>query len=407
LNLLIYEHVSGGCANKKISASILSEGYGMLRSLISDLKTAGHQVTTLLDSRLCNFNPPMEAVEIFSLSSSKKLEEKLRKLFGAADAVYVIAPESGQVLEKLVQLVESSGGTSLNSYVDSIKLASDKMKTYKTLENKGVKVPETVLLDIHEKIGDITQLIRDFGYPVVFKPLDGVGCSGSSLIRDESDIAVAVKKVAQDSLNNNFIVQKFVKGRDVSVSVFSTGDEALAVTLNRQLVTLAPPDGESRYYGGAVPFNHRLEIEALKTAQWAVQSIRGLKGYVGVDMVLAKDGPVVMEVNPRLTTSYIGLRKAAGFNPAQAILNATFGGKLPENIQPRGYAFFSKVKVTPNPQIITETYKLKEVVSPPFPIKGSESAYALLAAASTTPVDAEKAFYRSRKRLLALYGEGD
>jgi predicted ATP-grasp superfamily ATP-dependent carboligase len=407
LNLLIYECVSGGYTDKKISASIISEGYGMLRSLISDLKTAGHQVTTLLDSRLCSFNPPMEAVETVSVSSSKELVEKLRKLSSTADAVYVIAPESGQVLEKLVELVESSGGTSLNCYIDSIKLASNKMNTYETLDNKKVKVPETVLLDIHEKTGDIKQLIRDWGYPVVFKPLDGVGCYGSSLIRDESDIAVAVKKVAQDSLSDNFIVQKFVKGRDVSVSVFSTGDEAMAVTLNRQLITLAPPDGKSRYHGGAVPFNHRLEMEALKTAQRAVKSIRGLKGYVGVDMVLAKDGPVVMEVNPRLTTSYIGLRKAAGFNPAQAILNATFGGKLPENIQTRGYAFFLKVKVPPSPQIITETYKLKNVVSPPFPIEGSESAYALLATSSTTLVGAKEAFYRARKRLLALYGEGD
>jgi len=408
LNLLIYEHVSGGgYANEKISASILSEGYGMLWSLISDFKAAGHNVTTLFDSRLTGFNPPIEADKIVSVSSSKELDEKLRKLSGVVDAVYVIAPESGQVLEKLVENIESSGGTSLNCQIDAIKRVSNKMTTYEALEKRGVKVPETVLLDIHEKTGNIRRLIKEVGYPLVFKPLDGVGCSGLSLVKDEGGIAAAVKKVARESLSNYFIVQKLIRGKGASVCVISTGEKALAVTLNKQLVTLAPPDEESRYSGGVVPFDHSLEEEALRAAERVVESIKGLRGYVGVDMVLAREGPVVMEVNPRLTTSYIGLRKVADFNPAQAIVDAVFGRKLPKSVQRRGYAFFSKVEVPPRPQIIAETYKLKEVISPPFPIEGNESAYALLATSSTTLKGAQSAFYRAQKRLLAFYGKGD
>ncbi len=408
MNLLIHEHISGGgYANKKISASTLSEGYGMLRSLISDFKAAGHQVTTLLDSRLSSFNPPIEADKIASISSSKELNEKLRKLSGVADAVYVIAPESGQVLKKTVENIESSGGTSLNCQIDAIKRVSNKMTTYETLERRGLNVPETILLDIHEKTRNIRRLIKELGYPLVFKPLDGVSCSGLSLVNDEGSIAAAIKKVARESLSNYFIVQKLIRGKGASVCVISTGEQALAVTLNKQFVTLAPPEGESRYSGGVVPFDHSLEEEALKTAQRVVESIRGLKGYVGVDMVLAREGPVVMEVNPRLTTSYIGLRKVADFNPAQAIVDVVFGRKLPKNGQRRGYAFFSKVEVAPRPQIIAETYKLKEVISPPFPIVGNQSAYALIATSSTSLKGAKSAFYRAKKRLLAFYCRGD
>ena len=408
MNLLIYEHISGGgYTNKKISASILSEGYGMLRSLISDFKAAGHQVTTLLDSRLTRFNPPIEADKIVSISSSKELDEKLRKHSSVADAIYVIAPESDQVLEKLVELIESSRGTSLNCEIDAIKRVSNKMTTYEALRRRGVKAPETVLLDIHEKTGNIRRLIKELGYPLVFKPLDGVSCSGLSLVKDEGGIAAAVKKVARESLSNYFIVQKLIKGKGASVCVISTGDKALAVTLNKQLVTLAPPNEESRYSGGVVPFDHSLEEEALKTAQRVAESIRGLKGYVGVDMVLTREEPVVMEVNPRLTTSYIGLRKVADFNPAQAIVDAVFGRKLPKNGQRRGYAFFSKVEVPPRPQIIAETYKMKAVISPPFPIAGNQSAYALLATSSTSLNGAQSAFYRAKKRLVAFYCKGD
>jgi predicted ATP-grasp superfamily ATP-dependent carboligase len=401
---LLFEHVSGGgYANMNLSSSILSEGYGMLRSLISDCKAAGHNVTTLMDSRLKEFNPPNEADKIISVSSSKELSAKLKENSSVADAVYVIAPESGQVLEKLVHIIETSGGISLNCEIDAIKRVSNKMTVYETLGRIGLKVPETVLLDIHEKTGNIRRLIKELGYPLVFKPLDGVSCGGLSLVKDRGDIAGAVKKVARESMSKQFIAQKVIRGKAASACVISTGNKALSVTLNRQLVTLASPDEESGYYGGVVPFDHSLEREALRAAQRVVEGIEGLKGYVGVDIILADEGPVVLEVNPRLTTSYVGLRRVVNFNPAEAIVDTVIRRKLPKNVQSRDYAFFSKVEVPPRRQIIDETYKLKDVISPPFPIEGNRSAYALIATVSTSPKGAESAFHRAKKRLLNLY----
>jgi len=405
LNLLIFEYVSGGgYANQKLSGSILSEGYGMLRSLISDCKAAGHNVTTLLDSRLKAFNPPTEADKIVSISYPNQADEKLTELSGAANAVYVIAPESGQVLEKLVENIEASGGTSLNCEAEAIKRVSNKMTAYETIKKRGLKVPETVLVDIHEKTENIKRLTKELGYPLVVKPLDGVSCGGLSVIKDEGEIAGAVKKVARESMSEQFIAQELIRGKAASACVISIGDKAVAVTLNRQLVSLASPDKESGYYGGAAPFDHSLEKEALNAAERAVEGIEGLKGYVGVDMILTEEEPILLEVNPRLTTSYVGLRRIVNFNPAEAIVDATIGRKLPKNVQSRCYSFFSKVEVPPSPQIITETYKLKEVISPPFPIKGNKSAYALIATVSTSPKGAESAFYRTKKRLLKLYG---
>ncbi len=407
MNLLIYEHVSGGGYTKEIiSANILSEGYAMLRSLIADFKAAGHKVTTLLDSRLTCFNPPLDA-EVVPISSPKELDQKLRELAGMADAVYVVAPESGQVLERLVEKVEASGGTSLNCQTDAIKCVSNKMKTYETLEKGGVKVPETVMLGIHEKTRNIYRLTKTFEYPLIFKPLDGVSCSGLSLVKDEGSIVAAVKKVAHESMSNYFIVQELIRGTAVSICMFSTGKKALVVTLNKQFVTLEPPDRESRYSGGALPILHSLKEEAFNTAQQAVKMIGGLKGYVGVDMVLTDKGPVVMEINPRLTTSYIGLREVTAFNPAQAIVDVILRQKLPKAFLLRGCASFQKVEVPLRPKIIAETYKLKEVVSPPFPIKDNRSAYAFLVTSSTSQEGAQLALIKAIRRLQKIYSEGE
>ncbi len=403
LQLLVYEHVSGGgFVNEQMSPSILSEGFGMLRGVISDLKAAGHNVTTLLDSRLSTLNPPIDAEEIVSISFSDELYKNLQKLSETVDAVYLIAPESGQTLQKLVELVETSGGRSLNSKVTATKKASNKMTIYEILKKKGLMIPKTVEIDPRESPRQIKQIADELEYPLVLKPQVGVGCCGLSVVEDGSQMVDAVEKAVRESSSEFLVAQKLVEGISVSASVISTGERALSVTLNRQMVTLASPYEKSSYNGGIVPFDHALRVEALKAARKAVESVDGLRGYVGVDMILTSDGPVVIDVNPRLTTSYIGLRKTVKFNPAQAIIDSVLKRQLPKNVQSIGYAFFSKVKVPPVCQVPSETYKLKEIVSPPFPIVSDEPPCALLLTHSEKLEDSKTAFYRAKKDLLKL-----
>lgn len=385
MNLLVYEHISGGgIASEKMVSNILSEGYSMLRSLISDVKYAGHRVITLLDSRLKKFEPPIEADKIDFISSPSELDEKLRKNSSLVDATYVIAPEKGKMLQKLVKIMETCGRTSLNCRSGAIKKASNKMKILETIKKKGIRVPETVRLNIHQKTKTIRHLVEELGYPLVFKPLDGVGCSGVSLVKNENQITPAIKKIARESISGHCIAQERINGVNASVSVISTDKRALPVTLNQQIVTLASPREKSRYHGGIVPFNHTLKKEALKVAQASVESIGGLRGYVGVDLVLTEEEPVVIEINPRLTTSYIGLRKVVNFNPAQAVIDAVFEKQLSENVQSSRQVFFLKVKIPPlHPPTLLKTYRLDEFVSPPFPVLDNESTYALLAFSNT------------------------
>ena len=56
-------------------------------------------------------------------------------------------------------------------------------------------------------------------------------------------------------------------------------------------------------------------------ARRVVAAVPGLWGYVGVDLVLTRDGPVVLEVNPRLTTSYCALRSSMGLDVAALVLD--------------------------------------------------------------------------------------
>jgi predicted ATP-grasp superfamily ATP-dependent carboligase len=55
-----------------------------------------------------------------------------------------------------------------------------------------------------------------------------------------------------------------------------------------------------------------------------------LWGYAGVDVMRCEQELRVLEVNPRLTTSYAGLRRSLGINPAALVLDLWRSGTLPE-----------------------------------------------------------------------------
>jgi predicted ATP-grasp superfamily ATP-dependent carboligase len=409
LRLLIYEHVSGGgFADELIPSSVLSEGFGMLRTLISDFKAAGHSVTTLLDSRIARVKPPIDADCVVSVFSSQEAQVNLEKISESADAAYVIAPETDGVLQSLVEIVEQTGAVSLNCPARVIEKVSDKVGFYEFMRKFGLPLPETKMFSVADDLKEIKKAIRgSLNFPLIFKPSNGVSCCGLSVVRNEEQVAGAVDKIKRESSNKHFLVQELIKGAAASVSLVSTGNDAVPISLNRQDVMIETPEACSGYSGGSVPFANPLRAEAFKVAEKIVKSFPDFRGYLGVDFVLTKDEAVAIEVNPRLTTSYVGLRRVVNFNPAQAIIDAILKRKLPTHIQSCGYAYFSKVEM-PNPQIyaLEKIYRMNEVVSPPFPVSENGAASALLASHGTTLKEATLKFREAKKRVLNTISRG-
>ena len=83
-------------------------------------------------------------------------------------------------------------------------------------------------------------------------------------------------------------------------------------------------DGRFSYLGGEIPLPDGLALRAVSLGRRAIDAVPGLMGYVGVDLVLGDatdgSGDFAIEINPRLTTSYVGLRSLADFNLAEAML---------------------------------------------------------------------------------------
>lgn len=403
MKVLIYEYISGGgYAGKPVPPSILSEGFAMLRALALDFKEAGHHVATLLDSRLAAFNPPLTAECSSVAASTVESNTAFDVAASSADAVYVVAPESNGVLESLVARAERVGAASLNCDRAAIYNVSNKLTVLEYVRRMGFRTPKTLTMKVDDETENVVQAVGDkLGFPSVFKPVDGVGCTGVSVVDSPSQIERATARIKAASLSGSFLAQEFVQGVPVSVSVYSTGKDALPVSLNKQHISLRTPEYDSSYDGGEVPFDSELKRKAFNAAKKIVESVRGLRGYVGVDMVLTEEEPVIIEVNPRLTTSYVGLRMVSGFNPAQALVESVLERKLPVDCETIGYGCLEKVK-TPKPREsdLSKIYGLEGVFSPPFPISSGDSAYALVVSHANTLQDALSRLAKNKNGLL-------
>ena len=64
-------------------------------------------------------------------------------------------------------------------------------------------------------------------------------------------------------------------------------------------------------------------IEFAALANQVAQLLPDLRGYVGIDVIVGDGGGgevVVVEINPRVTTSYMALKEATGYNPAELLM---------------------------------------------------------------------------------------
>ena len=76
----------------------------------------------------------------------------------------------------------------------------------------------------------------------------------------------------------------------------------------------------------------------------AVRAVPGLQGFVGVDMILDKGHCLLVEMNPRVTVAYAGVRKVVDCNLARAVTRACLDNELPERITVRGHLEFNPLE---------------------------------------------------------------
>lgn len=224
-----------------------------------------------------------------------------------ADAVWLIAPETGGMLARLTQLAQDLAKPVLGCDAQSLSIAASKLACAQHLLSKGVPaIPCYRYSDSHSTLAP---------YGWVAKPDDGAGCEDMLWTDNQS-----VLQKWMQSRRHSHVIQPYIPGTAASLSLLCKDGQAWLLSCNQQLITVQ--DGHF-YYGGSILHGMQAYHAAgQRIASQVAAAMPGLAGYVGIDIIVDAQGDMlVVEVNPRLTTSYAGLHAAINCNPAQLVVD--------------------------------------------------------------------------------------
>ena len=302
--IFVCEYITGGgLTGEPIPVALAAAGDAMLRALLDDLRAIPTVKTaTTRDARLASLDPDIETQVI---SPTGSVWDRWEQCIEAADAVWPIAPETGGVLERLSRCVLDKNRTLIGCHPRAVQVTASKYCTARELKRHHIPVPDTV----HPN----TELpASDSGW--VIKPDDGAGCEETYYFRRAEDV------ISSGKWTNGSIVQPYIPGIPASLSVLCYHGSHTLLACNAQRIQIS--NYRLVYSGVAVnALGHRRhEFEEL--VKRVLEAMPGLRGYIGIDLVITESGPIVMEINPRLTEAYVGLRRSLGFNPAARVVDA-------------------------------------------------------------------------------------
>lgn len=199
-----------------------------------------------------------------------------------------------------------------------MKQVSDKSRFAELLSSLDLPHPQTYSLSE----------IEDINYPAMIKP----ACAGGgilnrvvgspeelhSYLESLSNLQVPLKK-------DEIIAQEYLVGTPASVSLISSEEEVRTLAVNEQLIgipwlTKLP----FAYCGNITPFITPYADQMKNIAEKLIIEL-GLTGSNGVDFLITKDGPVIIEVNARFQGSLDTVEMATGCNIFEAHMQAFDG----------------------------------------------------------------------------------
>ena len=123
------------------------------------------------------------------------------------------------------------------------------------------------------------------------------------------------------------LVQEKIEGIPLSCTILADGTQALAYTVNRQLIGLKEFNAPANTYcGNIVPYETPERDKIIRCSE-KIASNLGLLGANGLDYILNDDGLYLLEVNTRIPDTIWGVEQKTGVNLVQDH-NLAIGGLM-------------------------------------------------------------------------------
>lgn len=298
MKLFVFEFIcGGGLSCVPLDTGLTREGGAMLTAVVEDAVAAGFDVASTLDQRL---NMKLPGARVSLISPGESASTTFDQLSREAGTALVIAPEFDGLLAGYADRLAQMGVRSLGCSAHAISLCGDKLKTAERLIECGVPSPWTKP-GVHAAESQT----------VVTKPRWGAGCQDTFVLH-------AGQTTQGLPSRSDWITQQYMPGTAASAAFLVREGRIEPLRAGMQRVS---GDHKLAYGGGRMPLRGDHARRAMSLGRRAVEAIDGLNGYVGVDLVLGdrESDDAVIEINPRITVAYAGVRRLCATNLVTAM----------------------------------------------------------------------------------------
>ena len=311
VKIFLYDHVTGGgLAGQVVPAAKLRAAQTIVRAMLEDLlSVAGVSVTLWCDSRV-KLDLNLDSARLTQTQVDSFDEAAWLQTVNNCDAVWLIAPESEGVLERLASAVLRSGRLMLGCSPKAVRICASTIASIGALSAAGIDAASAVA----------PADCPTWASACVLRPDGG---SGAGDTRVFADARGALEFHRRSDSARPMAVQHYVDGEHLSLSMICDRGRIVVLGVDYHCVQidgarLARMPGAS---GAGVAPDQRTGRMVNAMAEMVANAIPGLWGYVSVHFVLSPRGPVVIEVTPRLSQPYLELREARHVNLAELTLD--------------------------------------------------------------------------------------
>jgi len=333
MKILVFEYITGGGFNKQeLPNSLIDEGRLMLQALLDNLHSHAKyndlSIMVMLDYRVKGVINTYEFEEIF-ISPEQNSHDEFVHLVQRCDAAWPIAPEFDEILQTLCHAVELQGKKLLTSPTNAVVLTGNKFKTYERLKQHQILTVPTRLYNaaVWHKSKEAEKLLQELTEESkanlthgvnqwMVKSIDGVGCNDSFLLTDQQDFERLSLR------DGHYIIQPHIEGKKISLSCLFKQGVGWLICGNLQQFRII----NQQYQLSGIIVNCVPNLSLYQGLVVSVaQAFPELWGYVGIDLIETPEKVFVLEINPRLTTSFAGIFDALGINVAENVLQLVKG----------------------------------------------------------------------------------
>jgi len=179
-------------------------------------------------------------------------------------------------------------------------LTFNKRYTVAVASFAGMHVAKSVHLFKHIPVTP-DQILKELKLPVFVKPNNGGSSIGMSKVKQAGELQAALNKAFKE--DDQVLVEEFIKGRELTIGVFKSKGEIIALPITEIIAKNEFFDFEAKYEGASDEITPAVVDESIaekvRTEAKKAYAVFNCRGIVRIDFIYdeASGNPYMLEIN--------------------------------------------------------------------------------------------------------------